>query len=162
LPGGVIRQRQQGRQQGHGLGVCRVGVSAGVAGQHQEQGRSVGGVWFGNWWQPEAPAVWLAVKFRAGAGRVQPWGYLPGQQVSARNRGVRSGGGVIRQRQPLGFFLVPYPPGVSQNNDAAGLRRLRGGVGLVVVTTFLFFIHSFYITRVPSKTFKFDGIQDNL
>ncbi|OZC34564.1 hypothetical protein B9Q17_06220 [Marinobacter vinifirmus] len=37
-PGGVIRQRQQGRWKGHGLGV-----SARVAGEHQEQQRS-------GWW----------------------------------------------------------------------------------------------------------------
>jgi len=37
-PGGVIRQRQQGRRKGHGLGV-----SARVAGEHQEQQRS-------GWW----------------------------------------------------------------------------------------------------------------
>jgi len=111
--GGVIRQRRQGRQQGHGLGV-----SARVAGEHQEPGRSVGGVI----WQRRGRELWR---------------YLPGQhretnsgtgskplkrggasmptditdkspfrqfcQLHIRGfskiRGVRSGGGVIRQRR---------------------------------------------------------------
>ncbi|WP_144422718.1 hypothetical protein [Marinobacter sp. CP1] len=60
LPGGVIRQRQQAASRCPGLGVCRVGVSARMAGHHQEQGRSVGGVWFGSWRQPEAPEPGLA------------------------------------------------------------------------------------------------------
>ncbi|OZC35631.1 hypothetical protein B9Q17_00865 [Marinobacter vinifirmus] len=116
FPGSVIRQRQQGRRQGHGLRV-----SARVADHHQEPGRSAGGVI----WQRRGRELWR---------------YLPGQhretnsgtgskplkrggasmptditdkspfrqfcQLHIRGfskiRGVRSGGGVIRQGHGLG------------------------------------------------------------
>src|SRR5690554_509206 len=51
----------------------------------------------GSWRQPGAPARglvrWYGWRWGSGpeGGRVQPWGYLPGRQVSTRNRGFRVG-----------------------------------------------------------------------
>jgi len=113
FPGGVIWKRQQAASRCHGLGVCRVGVSARMAGHHQEQGRSVGG---GEVWQLVAagspgagfgPAAWLAVGFRAGGRQGSAVGWLPG--------------GVIRQRQQgYGLGVSAGMAGHSQEQQRSG------------------------------------------
>jgi len=80
FPGGVTWKRQQAASRCPGLGVCRVGVSARVAGEHQEQQRSGwcwGGLAAGSPGAGLGPVVWLAVRLKAGGRQGLPWAGSP-------------------------------------------------------------------------------------
>ena len=73
LPGGVIRQRQQAASRCPGLGVCRVGVSARMAGHHQEQRRS-------GWCREPRSRVWSGGMAGGGGQGRRPAGCSRGER----------------------------------------------------------------------------------
>ncbi|AKV95755.1 hypothetical protein ACP86_06030 [Marinobacter sp. CP1] len=72
--GGVIRQRQHG---GQPWGCVVWGYLPGRQVSTRNSSVRLVVMRSGNWRQPEAPAVWLAVGFRAGGRQGLPWAGCP-------------------------------------------------------------------------------------